>query len=112
MAEAYKFDPDSDLFAAVTAENAERPLACILVDEAQFLTRAQVLELARLADEANIPVLCYGLRADFSAELFPGSAGLPGIADALVELQAVCECGPQATIHLHVDDKSRAVAAG
>src|SRR3546814_11708635 len=78
MAEAYKFDPDSDLFAAVTAENAERPLACILVDEAQFLTRAQVPEIARLDDEANIQVLCYGLRTDFSAELFLGSAALPG----------------------------------
>src|SRR3546814_18238514 len=96
MAEAYKFDPDSDLFAAVTAENAERPLACILVDEAQFLTRAQVLELARLADEANIPVLCYGLRTDFSAELFPGSAGLPRLADAPLGLKTVCDFGPKA----------------
>ena len=69
MAEAHKFDPDSDLWAAVNAENAERPLACVLVDEAQFLSRAQVLQLARLADEANIPVLCYGLRTDFAANL-------------------------------------------
>jgi thymidine kinase len=112
MAEAYKFDPDSDLFAAVTAENAERPLACILVDEAQFLTRAQVLELARLADEANIPVLCYGLRTVFSAELFPGSAALLDIADALVELKAVCECGRKATMNLRVDEQGRAVVEG
>src|SRR3546814_8787902 len=84
IAEAHKFDPDSDLWAAVNAENAQRPLACVLVDEAQFLSRGQVLDLARLADEANIPVLCYGLRTDFAANLFPGSAALLGLADALV----------------------------
>src|SRR5690606_22303797 len=62
LAEAHRFDPDSNLWAGVKAEHAKRPLACVLVDEAQFLSRAQVLDLARLADEANIPVLCYGLR--------------------------------------------------
>ena len=112
MAEAHKFDPDSDMFAAVTAEHRERPLACVLVDEAQFLTRAQVLDLARLADEAGIPVLCYGLRTDFSAELFPGSAALLGIADALVELKAVCECGRKATMNLRVDETGHAVVEG
>lgn len=112
MAEAHKFDPESNLFEAVSAENMERPLACVLVDEAQFLTRAQVLDLARLADEAGIPVLCYGLRTDFSAELFPGSAALLGIADALVELKAVCECGRKATMNLRVDANGRAVVEG
>ena len=112
LAEAHKFDPDSDLFAAVSEENRERPLACVLVDEAQFLSREQVLGLARLADEVNIPVLCYGLRTDFAAELFPGSAALLGIADALVELKAVCECGRKATMNLRVDGSGRAVVAG
>ncbi|PZQ22589.1 MAG: thymidine kinase [Sphingopyxis macrogoltabida] len=112
LAEAHKFDPDSDLFAAVGEENRERPLACVLVDEAQFLSRDQVLGLARLADEANIPVLCYGLRTDFSATLFPGSAALLGIADALVELKAVCECGRKATMNLRVDEQGRAVVEG
>src|SRR3546814_6833807 len=70
--------------AAVQAEHRQRPLACVLVDEAQFLSRTQVLALARLADETNIPVLCYGLRTDFAADLFPGSAALLGLADALV----------------------------
>ncbi|UNU43924.1 thymidine kinase [Sphingopyxis sp. YF1] len=112
MAEAHKFDPDSDIGAAVLAENAERPLACVLVDEAQFLSKDQVFQLARLADEANIPILCYGLRTDFSAELFPGSAVLLGIADALVELKAVCECGRKATMNLRVDESGRAVVAG
>lgn len=112
IAEAHKFDPDSDLWTAVIAEHAGRPLACVLVDEAQFLSRDQVLQLARLADEANIPVLCYGLRTDFSAELFPGSAALLGIADALVELKAVCECGRKATMNLRVDQDGHAVASG
>lgn len=112
LAEAHKFDPDSDLFAAASEENRERPLACVLVDEAQFLSREQVLGLARLADEVNIPVLCYGLRTDFAAALFPGSAALLGIADALVELKAVCECGRKATMNLRVDASGRAVVEG
>ena len=112
LAEAHKFDPDSDMFAAVTGENRQRPLACVLVDEAQFLSRGQVLQLARLADEADIPVLCYGLRTDFAANLFPGSATLLGLADALVELKAVCECGRKATMNLRVDENGRAVVEG
>jgi len=112
MAEAHKFDPESNLFEAVSEENRQRPLACVLIDEAQFLSREQVLQVARLADEAGIPVLCYGLRTDFSAELFPGSAALLGIADALVELKAVCECGRKATMNLRVDERGRAVVQG
>lgn len=112
LAEAYKFDPDSDMFAAATGESRQRPLACVLVDEAQFLSREQVLQLARLADEADIPVLCYGLRTDFAANLFPGSAALLGLADALVELKAVCECGRKATMNLRVDENGRAVVEG
>ena len=112
LAEAHKFDPESDLWAAVSDEHRQRPLACVLVDEAQFLTKDQVFALARLADEADIPVLCYGLRTDFAADLFPGSAALLGIADALVELKAVCECGRKATMNLRVDAAGRAVVAG
>ncbi|MDZ3830477.1 MAG: thymidine kinase [Sphingopyxis sp.] len=112
MANAHKFEPESDIWAAVMAENAERSLACVLVDEAQFLSRDQVLQLARLADEADIPVLCYGLRTDFAANLFPGSAALLGLADALIELKAVCECGRKATMNLRVDEHGRAVVEG
>ncbi len=112
LAEAHKFDPESDLWAAVSDEHRRRPLACVLVDEAQFLSKEQVFALARLADEADIPVLCYGLRTDFAADLFPGSAALLGIADALVELKAVCECGRKATMNLRVDAAGRAVVAG
>jgi thymidine kinase len=90
----------------------DAPVACVLVDEAQFLTRGQVWQLARLADEGGIPVLCYGLRTDFQGELFPGSAALLGIADALVEMKAVCDCGRKATMNLRVDAKGKAVAEG
>lgn len=110
--QAHKFDPDVNLWEQISKEHAGRPLNCVLIDEAQFLTRDQVLQLARLADEAGIPVLCYGLRTDFQAELFPGSAALLGLADALVELKAVCECGRKATMNLRVDGEGRAVKAG
>ena len=112
QADAHLFTPDTDLYDDVMAEHARRPLACVLVDEAQFLSRAQVLHLARLADEANIPVVTYGLRTDFNAQLFPGSAVLLGIADSLVELKGVCECGRKATMNLRVDQHGRAVLEG
>lgn len=110
--DAHKFRPETNLFSAVLDEHATRSLACILVDEAQFLSREQVLHLARLADESGIPVLCYGLRTDFQGELFPGSAALLGLADTLVELKAVCACGRKSTMNLRVDADGRAVTAG
>ena len=74
---------DRHLHAVVSAEHARDPVGCVLVDEAQFLSRAQVFQLARVCDELGVPVLCYGLRTDFRAELFEGSATLLGIADSL-----------------------------
>jgi thymidine kinase len=111
-AEAHMFSPETDLWVDVSAEAAQRSLACVLIDEAQFLSRDQVFQLARLADEANIPVVAYGLRTDFQAELFPGSAALLGIADTLVEIKAVCECGRKATMNLRVDANGDAVKEG
>ncbi|MFN4134457.1 MAG: thymidine kinase [Novosphingobium sp.] len=111
-AEAHRFSSDTDMWAAVKAAHLIQPLSCVLVDEAQFLTRRQVWQLARLADEAGIPVLCYGLRTDFKGELFEGSAALLGIADTLVELKAVCHCGRKATMNLRVDESGGAVRAG
>ena len=111
-ADANRFDPDVDLFEAVGDELKKRPLHCVLVDEAQFLTRDHVLQLCRVADDLSIPVLCYGLRTDFQANLFEGSAALLALADALVELKAVCECGRKATMNLRVDAEGHAVAAG
>ena len=111
-APAHTFDPDIDLFAATAEELKKRPLHCILVDEAQFLIRDHVLQLCRVADELSIPVLCYGLRTDFQGNLFEGSAALLALADSLVELKAVCECGRKATMNLRVDAGGHAVASG
>ena len=111
-ADAHRYAADTDLWDRVSAAHRVEPLACVLVDEAQFLSQTQVWQLARLADEAGIPVLCYSLRTDFQGELFPGSAALLGIADALVELKAVCHCGRKATMNLRVDESGAAVKAG
>ena len=111
-APSHTFDEDVDLFNAVGEELKRRNLDCILIDEAQFLTQRHVLELCEVADKLGIPVLCYGLRTDFQAKLFPGSAALLALADTLVELKAVCECGRKATMNLRVDKDGHAVAEG
>ena len=110
--DAHLFDDDTDLIAAVLAQHDRAPIACVLIDEAQFLTEAQVWQLARLADRHDLPVVCYGLRTDFRGALFPGSAVLLGIADALIELKGVCHCGRKATMNLRVDGEGRAVREG
>ncbi len=112
QAAAHRFHADTDILAAVSTEHGRQPLACVLVDEAQFLSRDQVLQLASVADHLGIPVLCYGLRTDFQGQLFPGSATLLGLADLLVELKAVCECGRKATMNLRVDAHGMAVSDG
>jgi thymidine kinase len=106
------YDASSDLRAEVEAELKKRALHCVLIDEAQFLTRAQVVQLASICDELGIPVLAYGLRTDFQANLFEGSAHLLALADSLVELKAVCDCGRKATMNLRVDADGRAVKQG
>ena len=110
--DAHRFEAHTDLWDRVTAAHAVEPLACVLVDEAQWLSPPQVWQLARIADEANIPVLCYGLRTDFRGELFPGSGALLGIADALIELKGICHCGRKATMNLRVDASGAAVREG
>jgi len=110
--DAHRFEAGTDIARRVLEDHAAAPVACVLVDEAQFLTPAQVWQLAGLADEAGIPVLCYGLRTDFQGALFPGSAVLLGIADSLVELKAVCHCGRKATMNLRVDASGAPVHEG
>src|SRR5678816_2712379 len=109
---ANRYSDDTNLFDAVVRELIRRKINCILVDEAQFLTRDHVLQLCRITDDLKIPVLCYGLRTDFQANLFPGSAALLALADTLIELKAVCECGRKATMNLRVDADGHAVVAG
>jgi thymidine kinase len=111
-AAAHTFDESVDLFESISNELRKRTLDCILVDEAQFLSQPHVLQLCEVADQLNIPVLCYGLRTDFQAKLFPGSAALLALADTLVELKAVCECGRKATMNLRVDEEGHAIVRG
>ena len=110
--EANLFDRDTDLEAAVLEEHGRTPLSCVLVDEAQFLTRAQVFALARICDTHGIPVIAYGLRTDFQAELFEGSQYLLALADSLNEIKAVCGCGRKSTMNLRVDAKGRVAREG
>jgi thymidine kinase len=111
-ANAVPFFRDTDIAATVRTEAAKRKLAAVLIDEAQFLTREQVWQLAVLTDDDDLPVVAYGLRTDFTGTLFEGSAALLGIADSLTELKAICECGRKATMNLRVDAEGRAVKAG
>lgn len=110
--EALRFAPGDDLFTQIALEHASAPLSCVLVDEAQFLTPEQVRALARVVDELDVPVLCYGLRTDFRGELFPGSAQLLAWADNLVELKTICHCGAKATMVVRVDGEGRVEREG
>ncbi|MCA1336240.1 thymidine kinase [Pseudooceanicola marinus] len=96
--EADTFAEGDDLFARIEARRAAAPFACVFIDEAQFLTRAQVWQLARVVDDLRIPVMCYGLRVDFRGELFPGSAALLALADEMREVRTICHCGKKATM--------------
>ncbi|WP_119036326.1 thymidine kinase [Hephaestia caeni] len=109
---ATPFAADTDIAGLVADRHAHGRIACVLIDEAQFLTATQVAQLAHIADVMGIPVLAYGLRTDFQGELFEGSARLLAIADALIELKSVCTCGRKATMNLRVDAEGRAVRQG
>ncbi|MGH8250877.1 MAG: thymidine kinase [Steroidobacteraceae bacterium] len=100
--EARHFADGSDLYAEIAGEHARQPVACVLLDEAQFLSRPQVEQLAAVVDRLSIPVLCYGLRTDFRGELFAGSARLLALADELTELKTICHCGRKATMVVRV----------
>ena len=92
------FAPDDDLFARLSTRFAKGPVGCVFIDEAQFLTKAQVWQLARAVDDLGVPVMCYGLRVDFRGELFPGSAALLAWADEMREVRTICYCGKKATM--------------
>jgi thymidine kinase len=109
-APALPFTAETDLQHEVEA--AEGPLSCVLVDEAQFLSRAQVLQLAAICDELRIPVLAYGLRTDFQGHLFEGSKWLLALADVLSEIKAICACGRKATMTLRVTASGAPVREG
>ena len=104
--------PTDNILSRVRHEHATAPVACVLVDEAQFLTRAQVEQLTDVADTLDIPVLCYGLRTDFQAQLFPGSGALLALADDLTELKTICHCGRKATMNVRLGADGKAVREG
>lgn len=107
-ADAMRFDVETDFWRLCPPESPD----CVLVDEAQFLTRDQVRQLSRVVDEADIPVMCYGLRTDFRGELFPGSAALLAWADTLSELKTICCCGRKATMVVRVSPAGEVERAG
>ena len=112
-ARARAFTREDDLLQVVRRDIAERgALACVLVDEAQFLAKAQVWQLTEVVDALGIPVLAYGLRTDFRGELFEGSQYLLAWADNLVETKTICHTGRKATMVVRVDDQGRAVTEG
>ncbi|PQA89663.1 thymidine kinase [Hyphococcus luteus] len=110
--DAHVFDAGTDLYEIVKEESADMSAACVFLDEAQFLSNAQVMQLARIVDELDIPVLCYGLRTDFMGDLFEGSARLLAVSDEIRELKTICKCGRKATMNLRIDENGKAVTSG
>ncbi|MCO4322474.1 thymidine kinase [Aliidiomarina quisquiliarum] len=110
--EALAFLPSENLFALIAAAHKTQALDCVLLDEAQFLSAAQVWELTKVADQLNIPVMCYGLRTDAFGQAFAGSAVLLAVADKISEMKTICHCGRKATMSLRVDQHGNAVKAG
>jgi thymidine kinase len=103
------FDSGTDFLGLI----GESPrIACILVDEAQFLSKTQVQALHEMAHLRNLPAICYGLRTDFQGELFPGSAALLALADEMDEMKTICDCGRKATMNMRVDADNRKVTEG
>jgi len=111
-APAHVYREDTDIFAAIAERRSKGALDAIFLDEAQFLTRDQVWQLARVGDEFGLPVLCYGLRTDFQGKLFEGAAELLAIADDLREARTICHCGRKATMNLRRDASGDAVREG
>ncbi|WP_417598762.1 thymidine kinase [Pararhodobacter oceanensis] len=110
--DADTFGQGEDLFAKIKARLEQGPCACIFIDEAQFLTREQVWQLANVVDDLNIPIMCYGLRVDFRGELFPGSAALLALADEMREVRTICHCGKKATMVVRMGADGAALREG
>ena len=111
-ADAETFADGDNLFERVESSHEERPINCVLVDEAQFLSPEQVWQLCRVSDRLGIPVMCYGLRTDFQGKLFPGSAELLALADSLREIRTICWCGRKATMVVRLGEDGRILEDG
>jgi thymidine kinase len=101
-----------DLFAKIDRRLSAGPVACVFIDEAQWLSKEQVWQLARVVDDLNVPVMCYGLRVDFRGELFPGSAALLAWADEMREARTICHCGRKATMVVRLGPDGKALKEG
>jgi thymidine kinase len=106
------FSPTDNLMTKINSQQAQEPLACVFIDEAQFLTKVQVWQLAQAVDDLGIPVMCYGLRVDFQGNLFPGSAALLAWADEMREVRTICHCGKKATMVVRKGPDGRALKEG
>ncbi|WP_135449206.1 MULTISPECIES: thymidine kinase [Tabrizicola] len=110
--DADTFAPGEDMFAKLQARFAAGKVACVFIDEAQFLSKEQVWQLARAVDDLGVPVMCYGLRVDFQGNLFPGSAALLAWADEMREVRTICRCGKKATMVIRRGPDGRALKQG
>ena len=108
-AEALAFNPVDDLFKLTKTQEG---IDCVLIDEAQFLSRAQVYQLGEIVDQLGVPVLTYGLRTDFQGNLFEGSRYLLAWADNLIEIKTICHCGTKATMVLRTDKEGNVLREG
>jgi thymidine kinase len=106
------FGKGEDLFAKIQARLAQSPISCIFIDEAQFLSKDQVWQLARAVDDLNVPVMAYGLRLDFQGNLFPGSASLLALADEMREVRTICHCGKKATMVVRTSEDGTVLTTG
>ena len=109
---AYTFDKTTDIFSFAEDMNAGKPMDILFIDEAQFLSEEQVLQCARIVDELDIPVMCYGLKTDFMGQLVPGSQTLLRLADNIEEIKAICWCGKKAIMTARLTPKGDMVKAG
>jgi thymidine kinase len=112
QSDAITFSQTDSVREVIRRHHKESPIACVFVDEAQFLTRRQVFDLGIVADDDRIPVLAFGLRTDFQGNLFEGSQYLLAWADVLSEIKTVCHCGRKATMVLRIDETGRPVRSG
>jgi thymidine kinase len=106
------FGEHDNLFLKIEAQTKAVDLACVFIDEAQFLSKDQVWQLARAVDDLHVPVMCYGLRVDFRGELFPGSATLLALADEMREIRTICHCGKRATMVVRQDKNKNVLTGG
>lgn len=106
------FSTDTNLYDRIEARQKSTTLACVFLDEAQFLTPDQVWQLARAVDDIGVPVMCYGLRVDFQGKTFPGSAALLALSDEMREVRTICYCGKKATMVVRQDDQGHVIIKG